>query len=89
MEITRKVKNNPKRFLGLFRDRFAHLDPEGPEGPGRLLMETLSGFRAKRAREAPVRGGRGCSPFPKLEEDKRAKWFGLFLLFSFILFSSL
>ena len=30
----------------------------GP-GPGDSL-ETLSGFRARRARETPVRGGRGC-----------------------------
>ena len=47
----------PETVFRLFRTLF------GP-APGDSL-ETLSGFRARRARETPVRGGRGCNTFTK------------------------
>ena len=46
----------PETVLRLFRTLFA---PRGRKAPGDSF-ETLSGLRARRARETPVRGGRGC-----------------------------
>ena len=49
----------PETASRLFRTVFG---PRGRKAPGDSL-ETLSGFRARRARETPVRGGRGCNPW--------------------------
>ena len=46
----------PETVSRLFRTLFGL---QGREAPGDSF-ETLSGFRARRARETPVRGGRGC-----------------------------
>ena len=46
----------PETVSRLFRTLFG---PRGRKAPGDSF-ETLSGFRARRARETPVRGGRGC-----------------------------
>ena len=46
----------PETVLRLFRTLFGL---RGRTAPGDSV-ETLSGFRARRARETPVRGGRGC-----------------------------
>ena len=46
----------PETVSRLFRALFG---PRGRKAPGDSL-ETLSGFRARRARETPVTGGRGC-----------------------------
>ena len=47
----------PETVSRLFRTLFG---PRGRKAPGDSF-ETLSGFRARRARETPVRGGRGSS----------------------------
>ena len=52
----------PKTVSRLFRTLFG---PRGRKAPGDCF-ETLSGFRARRARETPVRGGRGCKTFSNL-----------------------
>ena len=47
----------PETVSRLFRTLFG---PWGRKAPGDSF-ETLSAFRAQRARETPVRGGRGCN----------------------------
>ena len=54
----------PETVFRLFRTLFG---PWGRKAPGDSL-ETLSGFRAQRARETPVRGGRGCKSMINLED---------------------
>ena len=63
----------PETVSRLFRTLFGPSAPGTPKGAGILApgdsFETLSGFRARRARETPVRGGRGC----KLRVQSREK----------------
>ena len=49
------------------RRLFRHFLNAGAGRP-RDSLETLSGFRARRARETPVRGGQGCNPKPSFPD---------------------
>ena len=52
------VSKNVLRLQRLFRDCFGHFLDPGAGRPRETLWETLRGFRARRARETPLRGGR-------------------------------
>ena len=54
---------SPETVSRLFRTLFGPRDREALGDS----FETLSGFWARRARETPVRGGRGCNKTPGLE----------------------
>ena len=56
----------PETVSRLFRTLFG---PRGRKAPGDSF-ETLSGFRARRARETPVRGGRRCKTNAKIRGQK-------------------
>ena len=51
-------KKTVLRLRRLFRDCFGHLLDPGAGRPRETLSQTLWGFRARRARETPLRGGR-------------------------------
>ena len=66
----RVSKQSILRLRRLFRDCFG--DPRGRKAPGDSF-ETLSGFRARRAQETPVTGGRGCKTSAKTSSFSKVK----------------